>query len=102
MSHTPGPWKRYIGSGAIEIRGGTVGSLTQPRVSRVLRADPNCDANANLIAAAPELLNALRAMLVATESKETEAFKGHYDTYLHTVAIPRAIAAIAEATGETE
>lgn len=106
MSHTPGEWQIEDGnfvyvldaeSGTNRfwagISAGYIGTGARTSKEEIY-------ANARLIAAAPKLLVALRAMLVATDSKETEAFKGHYDTYLHTVAIPRAIAAIAKATGE--
>ncbi len=101
--HTPGPWHVSKRNPLSVVEAG-------PRASQIAKmgiklgvcSQQDAEANARLIAAAPNLLAALRAMLVATDSKETEAFKGHYDTYLHTVAIPRAIAAIAKATGETE
>jgi len=63
------------------------------------------DANARLIASAPDLLNALRAMLVAVDDS-TDTLPGHFigqsEAYLNTVAIPRAKAALKKAEGHNE
>ena len=43
-----------------------------------------------------ELFYALKAMLVGTDKTLPEAFPGHTEAYLQTVAIPRALKAIAD------
>lgn len=63
-AHTSGPWRLCISPGATEIRGEPVGDVSNPRICRVLRKDPNADANAQLIAAAPEPLVALQSILL--------------------------------------
>jgi hypothetical protein len=88
--HTPGPWKRCVGSGAVEIRGGPVGNLTHPRVCRVLRTDPNCDANARLIAAAPDLLAALER-LVRQHGSDDVTYTGDHPIAVARAAIHKAI-----------
>jgi hypothetical protein len=55
---TPGPWRKCVGNGAIEIRGGAVDGIPSPRVCRVLRADPRCEENASVIVASRALLEA--------------------------------------------
>lgn len=66
MKHTPAPWVMHAKSisGAYQITGATDGSL---RIATVTNA-PNDEANARLIAAAPELLEALKAMTERAES----------------------------------
>ncbi len=58
MKHTPGPWKLDLGLGAPEVVG------NNRRIARVLyeggSEDNEVDANARLIAAAPDLLGTLR------------------------------------------
>ena len=92
--HTPGPW--YVGSGTYECRNiYSVASVTddegftyQPIVASVEDDGIKCwDANARLIAAAPDLLEALQEM-VRTFAKN------------HAPAVDVARAAIARATGE--
>jgi hypothetical protein len=60
--HTQGPWSKCVGTGATELRGQPSGVQTLPRVCRVLRSDLNSYANANLIQAAPVMLEALVAI----------------------------------------
>jgi len=92
--HTPGPW--YVGSGTYEGRNiYSVASVTddegftyQPIVASAEDDGIKCwDANARLIAAAPDLLEALQEM-VRTFAKN------------HAPAVDVARAAIARATGE--
>lgn len=67
-AHTPGPWRAYLGTDSIWVEG------LDPNASVicdiVIRGNPATDApadedysNANLIAAAPDLLEALRALV---------------------------------------
>jgi hypothetical protein len=59
--HTPGPWKavdcRHQFNGQIRIWKDAL--PTEPMIANVLAKNPNAEANARLIAAAPELLEAL-------------------------------------------
>jgi hypothetical protein len=91
-AQTPGPWSRDNFGNLIDSDGhsilfrGVAMVTSGPRVSEG-------EANSTLISAAPDLLAALRAMLVGTNRNPN---------YLHTIAIPSAIAAIAKANGETK
>jgi hypothetical protein len=63
-THTPGPWKRQFAAGAHVIRAnGTSRSLAQ-----VLHDGPEDEANAALIAAAPEMYAALVGLMRASGS----------------------------------
>lgn len=59
-THSPAPWKREIrfGPWIVDANGATVVTLANASL-----AEPVTDANANLIAAAPDLLAALKGML---------------------------------------
>lgn len=59
MSYTPGPWKAPFSSYVIGD-GVKICQLTGIYVD-----NPNCDADAHLIAAAPELLEALERLVLA-------------------------------------
>ena len=89
--HTPGPWKieRHYSPGYKNISAEKHTALAQ--VVWCMEDEdrsPECEANAHLIAAAPELLEALEA-LVLDESKE----------YIPTRLWSAARAAIEKATG---
>ena len=95
-AHTPGPWTvrdiptqgRYIGP----ANDGGAPSVAFA-MSRTSRSEAQLDANARLIAAAPCLLDALRA-LVSIDDGDCAALYPHADAY------EAARAAIAKATGE--
>jgi hypothetical protein len=93
---TPGLWRFCVGSGATEIRGAAVGDIPNPRVCRVLRSDPNNEANAQLIAAAPDLLAALQASQHAIGELRTQGAP----TALWNDIEAANIAAIKKATGK--
>ncbi|HZV36620.1 MAG TPA: hypothetical protein VFB72_18730 [Verrucomicrobiae bacterium] len=60
--HTPGPWIAdggYIQSTTAKMFGGGAVIVADPYVSEAFISDEEVDANARLIAAAPELLEAL-------------------------------------------
>ena len=84
MKHTPGPWSLIFING-------------KPLVSDICliysheKFAEYADGNAHLIAAAPDLLDALQGMV---------AGYGH-DFHTGSVALDKAIAAIAKAKGET-
>lgn len=84
-AHTPGPWAQYEGDPLIIVDsyGASLGEMSagSPNVSRSEQI-----ANARLIAAAPELLDALRAVVSVADRKTVEFDLAH--------------AAIAKATGE--
>ena len=93
--HTPGPW--YIGSGTYEGRNiysaeavtDDEGFTYNPVVATAEDDGVVCwDANARLMAAAPELLDALKSLSCAI------------DVTAYGAALAKARAAIAKATGE--
>ncbi len=81
MSHTPGPWfAEYDDNGFYYIRGGE-GGLSD--LAHIIGEGPLDKANAHLIAAAPDLLEALKVLLscqllyiVSTEDSVANAIKG--------------------------
>lgn len=94
--HTPGEWKifesasRYIieneeGTGFVDVW--IIGNVTKEEAL----------ANAKLIAAAQDLLNALRGFIVGMD-KTNDKFPGHSEAYLQQVVLPKAQAAIEKAT----
>jgi hypothetical protein len=106
MSHTPGPWKQgFVADSekrpvwtAIESGGFSVATVGRylhnyNKASRPMReiSDAEALANARLIAAAPELLDALKAVL------ETDRSGENFD-----ITISMVEAAIAKATGGAE
>jgi hypothetical protein len=107
MSHTPGPWK--VGEGEPFVyalnEGGTnrfflsvqAGWITEGRRNRAddqRTSQEECQANANLIAAAPELLEALKPILY----ESSNGFLGFHN--LNEENARRIKAAIAKAEGK--
>ena len=93
--HTPGPWKFHLGRGAsprfhIQTSAGYQIAST-PEVGSYAPESEQRDANARLIAAAPELLEALQTIC--------ESFKCHHEDYDIHEGYQRAKAAIAKAGG---
>lgn len=96
MSHTPGPWKWDGNVCDYDPEQEAPWLVLDPDSSTtdpILRGEIHCGnpANARLIAAAPELLKALQAMLTHMGMDEDEWNKPTFD---------QARAAIAKATGE--
>lgn len=101
--HTPGPWKYHLGRGSkprfhIQTTGGyqiasTVELKTRHTVKRVQEFEENAsiEANAKLIAAAPELLKALEFIVTRAG--------GDLPAYMNP-AIKQAKQAIAKAEGK--
>lgn len=90
--HTPGPWSHGELSGDIlDPRGRSICEILdangEPHGGVPIK---QAEANARLIAAAPELLNALKEMLRSMVGRHDESVP----------AVERARAAIAKATGE--
>lgn len=87
-THTPGPW--------CALNAGLVVAAGDVKVAQADRANAYTEANARLIAAAPDLLAALKAILNVDNPPVTDP--GHVD-------FPRAMelarAAIAKAEGRT-
>lgn len=92
MSHTPGPWQYAFEGGTVafivEADGTTVAKISTTENSTAHSALP---ANARLIAAAPDLLNALEIILNMSLMD-----KGHWAKTIEM----EAFAAIAKAKGE--
>lgn len=85
--HTPGPWDENNGR-VFRGNSGSICILTDQHSFGEYRA------NARLIAAAPELLEALQSIIeIGKRNTENPKYDGYYDA---------ARAAIAKATGETE
>ena len=106
--HTPGPWKVISEQTAREVEVFEIAEISHYRVIRDARGDGfdaqgHDLADARLIAAAPELLEALRGALKALDAIGDEMTVGERYTnagqYLLDSLTP-ARAAIAKATGE--
>ena len=71
MTHTPGPWKNKL-CNIVAADGRTIAIVVNP--GQPGDASLPCDANANLIAAAPDMLRALRSIeqtcRIASETQE--------------------------------
>jgi hypothetical protein len=93
MSHTPGPWvldgddiiERTGFLGGVYVAHKDSGRVAEAFVNCRVTTDDECRANARLIAAAPDLLNALKTLASVAESRGIPA--------------DAARAAIAKATG---
>lgn len=89
-AHTPGPWHYKLSGNVVDNRGARVATASEvPGQDEMERL-----ANARLIAAAPELLAALKASLHVLE---TLAKTHGYDTSIGVV--PQARAVVAKAKG---
>lgn len=86
--HTPGPWEMNVGQDGAVVYHPDQGTIAD--IPMDLSAHPH---NARLIAAAPELLEALRELLNAPDPDEVE------DATPRFRAVMKAHAAIAKATG---
>jgi hypothetical protein len=105
--HTPGPWRvgnSFMESGVFSADGKTIVALTHGSARYYRRQEQIAeqDANARLIAAAPELLEALvdltRVMpVLPADAKNIRGIEQQYDA-----ANRAAHAAIAKATGEDQ
>jgi len=93
--HTPGPWSAELNGedGKMEVHDESGCTCTV----HGLKSDPEHVANLHLIAAAPDLLKALR-LLVDHASQYAAMPLAHSDTHKH-VALARA--AIAKAEGQS-
>lgn len=102
MKHTPGPWKVSGTERGDEYRSVILGG---PHNATVAHADllfysdlDECEANARLISAAPELLEALTAIMTILNNNSTTEFE---QRALHSQpSIQMAVAAIKKATDE--
>ena len=92
--HTPGPWQYWPSIGQVNRPGDPNQICNIPPNGDKKPADEN-DANARLIAAAPELLEACKAILDIDNPPAGE--EGHID---YGTALGMARAAIAKATGK--
>jgi hypothetical protein len=95
MSHTPGPWEYHEELMVVHA------SDCSPEIGHLFEAasdHPMAIANARLIAAAPQLLEALTEL--ANEVEEMELVNTPDGHYLNPDSVVRARAAIAKAKGE--
>ena len=96
-THTPGPWVRD----GVKIEGNSDGHRYDIAICRVhLHMQEYCEANARLIAAAPDMLAALRALVAAGRVPQLSSLP-NTDTELSRAA-RMTYAAIAKATGDSE
>ena len=94
--HTPGPWR--LNSWQITGNGATIADLRSwPNETLMIRLE--AEANARLIAAAPELLEALRGVMrwMPVYPNAADGILGGRGAY--DAAVDRALEAIAKATG---
>lgn len=100
MTHTPGPWKEH--EGFIIGRFNSDNEIHDICDPRCAPPDANTicemDANAILIAAAPELLQALKCALADLEGSLDDYEEHDWDA--HVKSIKEARLAISKATGE--
>ena len=98
--HTPGPWN--VGATDAETAEIDVVSEGRPYICLVLpgAVDGRTEANARLIAAAPELLMALRLASPALEYLRKQFPRSEHDDSIDALAITKS--AIAKATGEQQ
>jgi hypothetical protein len=98
-AHTPGPWKvdqqRRAHGYNVAVFSGDIAVADVPGIGKDPANDPEADANARLIAAAPELLGALDDLAWIVEAGRVEPVaRAEVDERLE-----RARAAIAKAEG---
>ncbi|HCF6051219.1 hypothetical protein ISH39_03300 [Pseudomonas aeruginosa] len=101
QSYTPGPWDYWSGYNPVdELEAQITTEDGDIVIASYNRQIPEGEANAKLLAAAPELLEALRIMVNACHPVSTEiSDKGHeWCTAYLDQALPLARAAIAKAT----
>lgn len=101
--HTPGPWKIYPPARDYD-EGGEYRNLYGPDYQWVADIRSNCkeeEANARLIAAAPELLVALKRLEASTEHRNGDCYS---DDYMGACVCHKELAlkAIAKAEGATD
>ena len=66
VNHTPGPWS--YGGSVEQVWGGVIESCGYHVASAHGKNDDECKANAHLIAAAPEMLEALKAAIANSDA----------------------------------
>ena len=100
--HTPGPWtiEGKTNAGGFQVSKPNRKDGTAFSTYWIASVGPSLDedqANAKLIAAAPDLLHAVRSLLEGLKPDAPGEFSFQGVAYLERVAIPRAIAAIKKA-----
>ncbi len=92
-AHTPGPWKAVDVRGTVRLVTGTGNALIELKPASA-EGGASYDANARLIAAAPEMLEALRGLLAnAPKPKRIK------DDFSYTLYLEAARTAILKAEG---
>lgn len=78
-SHTPGPWKNERNGNYWSVLGPDRNlhgdGITSSPVAAIVQTSPEAAANARLIAAAPDLLNALKRMSFEFDDSKSTACK---------------------------
>lgn len=92
MTHTQGPWS-YIGNGDVVAKSDKYCGGEKDIASVFLTVNDEDEANARLIAAAPELLEALQAIVKSLVDQDDEGMIEHAQQMID------ARVAIAKATG---
>ena len=104
-SHTPGPWAvtkakpRTVTSGGVLICNAALRNLGTVKQNKHGKDEIEAEANARLIAAGPELLEALQALISACEFEANSLAGGDFSDLIGPPAYA-AYAAIAKATGQ--
>lgn len=105
LKYTSGPWKvMYTTSDDGECFLSVVPANTEEgetvtpicKISPMRSENETDKANASLIAAVPDMENALRSFVVGMNNQD-EQFPGHNQAYLTQVVLPRAIQALEKA-----
>lgn len=101
--HTPAPWQvamyGYGSAGHYAIKRGPLAIARLPMEYTTAGLGCTPDINANLIAAAPDLLAALKGMLEAYAPRAEESAKHHGEAMLHS-SVREARFAIRKAKGQ--
>jgi len=80
MKHTLGPWHTIQRNGSLWVYCEDHKDESNPTIADINIMDPNSEANANLIVAAPEMLEALKiAQLLLEELSVEQGFTSQQD-----------------------
>jgi len=99
--HTPGPWKWDYAGGAFSIYGASAPNVVN-RVMTITKGVIPGSADAHLIAAAPELLEAAKALLEADKLTPGDCYDANGNPNANWGRIDRAKAAMRAAIAKAE
>ncbi len=91
-THTPGPWKRK-GMRGLDIHGA---DHTVARTGNLSLPEDELQANARLIEAAPDLLEALKGLVGVADTRGVETLQYFFERVIAEVPKARAVIALAE------